>query len=144
MNLKRDVPWAGLKVRLLGSGAILREVEAAPQMLAEEQDVSSEVLSVTGFTELRREALDAERWSMLHPEAEPRMPYLTHALASGTGPVIAATDCIKALADGCGPTASIRKPPSRPAVDQCDPRSSLTHIKVPARPQLLNFCQFRP
>lgn len=90
----------GLNVRLLGSGAILREVEAAAQMLADEHGVNSEVFSVTSFTELRREALDAERWSMLHPEAEPRVPYLTRTLAIGSGPVIAATDYIKALADG--------------------------------------------
>ncbi|MGH8295983.1 MAG: pyruvate dehydrogenase (acetyl-transferring), homodimeric type, partial [Steroidobacteraceae bacterium] len=70
----REVPAgkSGLGVRLLGSGAILREVEAAAQMLAQDHGVSSEVFSVTSFTELRREALDAERWSMLHPEAEPR------------------------------------------------------------------------
>ena len=90
----------GLHVRLLGSGAILREVEAAAQLLAEEHGVSSEVFSVTSFTELRREGLDAERWSMLHPEAEPRIPYITHTLAAGKGPVIASTDFMKALADG--------------------------------------------
>ena len=71
---------SGLSVRLLGSGAILREVEAAAEMLAEEHGVSSEVWSVTSFTELRREGLDAERWSMLHPEEEPRIPYITRAL----------------------------------------------------------------
>jgi pyruvate dehydrogenase E1 component len=90
----------GLNVRLLGCGAILREVEAAATMLAEEHGVGSEIFSVTSFTELRREALDAERWSMLHPEAQPRIPYLTRTLASGTAPVIAATDYLKALADG--------------------------------------------
>ena len=90
----------GLHVRLLGSGAILREVEAAAQLLAEEHGVSSEVFSVTSFTELRREGLDAERWSMLHPEAEPRIPYVTRTLGAGNGPVIASTDFMKALADG--------------------------------------------
>ncbi len=61
-----------LTVRLLGAGAILREVEAAAEMLAEEHGVSSEVWSVTSFTELRRDGLDAERWSMLHPEEPTR------------------------------------------------------------------------
>lgn len=89
-----------LKARLLGSGAILREVEAAAQLLAEEHGVSSEVFSVTSFTELRREGLDAERWSMLHPNEEARIPYLTNVLAAGSGPVIASTDYIKALPDG--------------------------------------------
>ncbi|HEX8757215.1 MAG TPA: pyruvate dehydrogenase (acetyl-transferring), homodimeric type, partial [Steroidobacteraceae bacterium] len=98
----REVPAAkgSPNVRLLGSGAILREVEAAATLLAEEHGVGSEIFSVTSFTELRREGLDAERWSMLHPEAQPRIPYLTRTLADGTGPVIAATDYLKALADG--------------------------------------------
>jgi pyruvate dehydrogenase E1 component len=104
----RDVPakapkGADLKVRLLGAGAILREVEAAAEMLAEEHGVSSEVFSVTSFTELRREGMDAERWSMLHPEQPPQVPYMTRALAGGTGPVIASTDYMKALADGVRP-----------------------------------------
>ena len=89
-----------LKVRLLGSGAILREVEAAAQILADEHGVGSAVFSVTSFTELRRDALDAERWTMLHPEAPPRIPFITQALAAGTGPVVAATDYMKAFADG--------------------------------------------
>ena len=91
---------ADLKVRLLGSGAILREVEAAAELLAEEHGISSEVFSVTSFTELRREGMDAERWSMLHPEEPARVPFMTKALAGGTGPVIASTDYMKALADG--------------------------------------------
>ncbi len=98
----------GLHVRLLGAGAILREVEAAAQILAEEHGVSSEVWSVTSFTELRREGLDAERWTMLHPEAEARVPYITRALAGGKGPVIASTDYIKALADGVRPYVPAR------------------------------------
>ena len=97
-----------LTVRLLGAGAILREVEAAAEMLAEEHGVSSEVWSVTSFTELRRDGLDAERWSMLHPEAEPRVPYVTQALAGGKGPVIASTDYMKAIADGVRPYVPAR------------------------------------
>jgi pyruvate dehydrogenase E1 component len=88
------------RVRLLGSGAILREVEAAAQILADEYGVGSAVFSVTSFTELRRDALDAERWSMLHPEAPPRVPFITRALEVGTGPVVAATDYMKVFADG--------------------------------------------
>ena len=55
----------------------------------------SEVWSVTSFTELRRDGLDAERWSMLHPEDEPRVPFITQALSGGKGPVIASTDYMK-------------------------------------------------
>ncbi len=75
----------GLSVRLLGSGAILREVEAAAEMLAAEHGVSSEVWSVTSFTELRREGLDVERWNMLHPEADPKVPFITRALIEREG-----------------------------------------------------------
>jgi pyruvate dehydrogenase E1 component len=98
----------GLGVRLLGAGAILREVEAAAELLAADHGVSAEVWSVTSFTELRREGLDAERWNMLHPEAEPRVPYITSALEGGRGPVIASTDYVKALADGIRPYLSAR------------------------------------
>ena len=90
----------GLSVRLLGAGAILREVEAAAEMLASEHGVSSEIWSVTSFTELRREGLDVERWNLLHPEADAKVPFITRALSSGKGPVIASTDYVKALPDG--------------------------------------------
>jgi pyruvate dehydrogenase E1 component len=93
----------GLHVRLMGSGAILREVEAAAEMLASEHGVSSEIWSVTSFTELRREGLDVERWNLLHPEADAKVPFITQALSSGKGPVIASTDYMKALADGIRP-----------------------------------------
>jgi pyruvate dehydrogenase E1 component len=88
------------RVRLLGSGAILREVEAGAQMLADDFGVSSEIWSVTSFTELRREGLDAERWSMLHPEQPRRLSYVEQSLAKGVGPVVAATDYMKAIPDG--------------------------------------------
>ena len=58
-------------MRLLGAGAILREVEAAAEMLAREYGVSSEMWSVTSFTELRREGLDVERWNMLASGSRP-------------------------------------------------------------------------
>src|SRR5580698_10013032 len=98
----------GLHVRLLGAGAILREVEAAAEMLASEHGVSSEIWSVTSFTELRREGLDAERWNLLHPEADPRVPFITRALSAGKGPVIASTDYVKALPDGIRPYVPAR------------------------------------
>ncbi len=105
-EVKADQP--GLNVRLLGAGAILREVEAAAEMLANEHGVSSEIWSVTSFTELRREGLDVERWNLLHPEADAKVPFITHALSSGKGPVIASTDYIKALPDGIRPYVPAR------------------------------------
>ena len=59
--------------------------------------------SVTSFNELRREGIDAERWNMLHPEDEPRAPYVTAQLADTRGPVIAATDYMRAYADQIRP-----------------------------------------
>ena len=91
------------RVQLLGSGTILREVEAAAQLLESDWDVAADVWSATSFTELRREGLAAERWSLLHPEAKPRVPYVTKALQEKPGPVIAASDYIKSFAEQIRP-----------------------------------------
>ena len=90
---------SALKVRLLGAGAILREVEAGAELLAKDFGVTCEIWSVTSFVELRREGLDAERWNMLHPEETQRVSYVEQCLGKGQGPVIAASDYIKALGD---------------------------------------------
>ena len=87
------------KVQLLGSGTILREVIAAAELLAKDFGVAADIWSVTSFNELRRDGLDCERWSMLHPEAEPRLSHAEQCLAGRGGPVIAATDYIKSYAD---------------------------------------------
>jgi len=92
-----------LRVQLMGSGTILREVEAAADLLEKDWGVSADVWSATSFTELRRDGLAADRWSMLHPEAKPRVPYVTQALQGRTGPVIAASDYIKTFADQIRP-----------------------------------------
>ena len=60
-------------MNLLGSGTILREVLAAAEMLEKEFGVPADVFSVTSFSELRREAQDAERWNLLHPGRSPRV-----------------------------------------------------------------------
>jgi len=99
---------SAMRVRLLGSGAILREVEAGAELLAKDFGVSSEIWSVTSFTELRRDGLETERWNMLHPEAPPRQSYVERALAKGAGPVVASTDYMKAVADGIRPFVPAR------------------------------------
>jgi pyruvate dehydrogenase E1 component len=83
------------QVRLLGSGAILREVMAAAQMLAADWDVASELFSVTSFTELARDARDVERRNRLHPLEAPRRSHVETLLA-GDAPVVAATDYVRA------------------------------------------------
>ena len=84
MYLFREAPKAAgrHRVQLLGSGAILREVIAAAELLANDWDVSAEIWSVTSFTELAREARDVERWNMLHPTETPKTPYVTDRLFS--------------------------------------------------------------
>ncbi|OUS31647.1 pyruvate dehydrogenase (acetyl-transferring), homodimeric type [Gammaproteobacteria bacterium 45_16_T64] len=92
-----------LKVQLLGSGTILREVEAAADLLHDVYGVSSNIWSVTSFTELRKEGLEVQRWNMLHPDEDARAPYVTQLLRSHKSPVIAATDYIKTHADQIRP-----------------------------------------
>ncbi|MCC7326857.1 MAG: pyruvate dehydrogenase (acetyl-transferring), homodimeric type [Burkholderiales bacterium] len=87
------------RVQLLGSGTILREVMAAADLLAGDFGVAADVWSATSFTELRRDGLDAERWSMLHPEEPRRASHVETCLADRAGPVIAATDYVRLFAD---------------------------------------------
>src|SRR5256714_15686946 len=79
------------RVALLGSGSIMQQVLRAQELLADKYDVSADVWSVTSYQLLRNEALEAERWNRQHPEAEPRVPYLTPD-PRDAGPLIAAPD----------------------------------------------------
>ena len=86
---------AQARVRLLGSGAILREVIAAAELLAEDWNIGSEVFSVTSFSELAREAGEVGRWNRLHPTQPPRLSHLDQQLP-GTDLIVAATDYVRA------------------------------------------------
>jgi pyruvate dehydrogenase E1 component len=88
-----------VRVQLMGSGTILREVLHAAKLLDEEFGIPADVWSVTSFNELRRDALATERWNQLHPEAEPRKSYLEKCLGNRTGPFVAATDYMKIVPD---------------------------------------------
>jgi len=88
-----------VRATLLGSGTILREVLAAAQILEKDYGVPSDIYSVTSFSELRREALESERWNLLHPTETPRVPYVQHLLKDRDGPVIAATDYMRTVPD---------------------------------------------
>jgi pyruvate dehydrogenase E1 component len=88
----------------MGSGTILREVLAAAEMLESEWGVAGDVYSVTSFTELRRDGLDAERWNLLHPtEKKPRKAHITQLLEKTSGPIVASTDYMKLFADQIRP-----------------------------------------
>ncbi len=86
--------------RLVGSGAILQQVLAARDILAEKFGVAAEVYSAPSFGLLRREALATERWNRLHPDTKtPRTPYVSGILGPDGGPIIAASDWMKAMPD---------------------------------------------
>ena len=87
------------RVQLVGSGSILREVIAAADLLAERYGLDSDVWSAPSFNELRREAHAVTRANRLRPEAEAERPYITGLLVGRPGPVVAATDYIRAYAD---------------------------------------------
>jgi pyruvate dehydrogenase E1 component len=93
----------GPRVQLMGSGAILREVLAAAERLEEDFAVAADVWSVTSFTELRRQGLQTERWNLLHPAKKARTSFVANALAGHRGPVVAASDYVKAYADQIRP-----------------------------------------
>ena len=90
-------------VNLLGSGAILREVIRAADLLAEHWGVARTVWSVTSWTELRREAQECRRWNMLHPTAAPRRSYLETTLGDLDGVFVAASDHVRAVAEQLDP-----------------------------------------
>ena len=84
-------------VQLLGSGALLREVIGAAELLSSEWGVTSDIWSVPSFTELARDGQSTERWNLLHPTAKkPRTAYITECLQGMTGPAIASSDWIRA------------------------------------------------
>ncbi|MGD8396526.1 MAG: pyruvate dehydrogenase (acetyl-transferring), homodimeric type, partial [Candidatus Eiseniibacteriota bacterium] len=89
----------GLRVQLLGSGSILRQVLGAQELLAERFGVAADVWSATSYQELRREALATERWNRLHPDESPRRTLVEQLLDGAPGPVIAATDYMKSVPD---------------------------------------------
>jgi pyruvate dehydrogenase E1 component len=90
-------------VQLFGSGPILNEALRAQQILSEKYGVDADVWSVTSYNELRREALGVERWNRLHPGQPERTPHIVQALTGAQGPIVAATDYMKVVADQLAP-----------------------------------------
>lgn len=100
---KSTEPKAKKRVRLLGSGAILREVIAAADILAKDYGIGAEVYSVTSFNELRRDLIAVERHNRLLPKQPKQQTYVEQCLGEGTAPVIAATDYIRLVAEQIRP-----------------------------------------
>jgi pyruvate dehydrogenase E1 component len=84
-----------VRATLMGAGTILREVQAAAEILEKDYGVPADVFSAPSFSELRREALDCERWNLLNPDQPPRVPYVAQCLGDRQGPFIAATDYVR-------------------------------------------------
>ena len=90
-------------VQLFGSGTILREALRAAEILAERYAVAADVWSVTSYSQLRRDALNADWWNRMHPLEPPRQPYISTVLEEAEGPIVAATDYMKIVPDQIAP-----------------------------------------
>jgi pyruvate dehydrogenase E1 component len=91
------------KAHILGSGPIIREALRAQQILADSYDVSADVWSATSYKLLRNDALNVERWNMLHPTETPREPFVRKLLAQEQGVFVAVSDNMKIVADQIAP-----------------------------------------
>ncbi|HVE51454.1 MAG TPA: pyruvate dehydrogenase (acetyl-transferring), homodimeric type [Casimicrobiaceae bacterium] len=92
-----------LRVQLLGSGTILREVIAAAELLKSDWSIDADLWSCPSFTELAREGYAAQRHNLLHPTAAPRRSYVEECLGGTTGPIVAASDYMRLFADEIRP-----------------------------------------
>jgi len=95
----REATSGSRRIQLLASGPIVQQALRAQQILAEKYDVAADIWSATSFQQLRNDALDVERWNRLHPDAEQRVPYVRQCLGPSEGPIVAATDYMKAVPD---------------------------------------------
>jgi pyruvate dehydrogenase E1 component len=89
----------GPRAQILVSGVTMPDAVKAQALLAEEWGVQADVWSATSWAELRRDAVEVDRHNMLHPEAEPRVPYVTQVLSEAAGPVVAVSDYMRAVPD---------------------------------------------
>ena len=103
---KEHNKYKKIKIQLLGSGAILREMIAAAEILQKDYQIDSNVWSVTSFNELRKEALEVERYNLLHPDSKPKKTYIEKCLSLTEGPVVAASDYMRLNSDQIRPFIS--------------------------------------
>ncbi len=104
--LLRAATGGSVRATLLGSGTILRECVAAAELLEQQFGVAADVLSITSFSELRREALECQRWNLLHPGEQSRASYVQTLLNRCQGPIVAATDYVRNVPDQIRPWVS--------------------------------------
>tara|TARA_B000000437_G_scaffold139503_1_gene101490 strand:- start:2 stop:601 length:600 start_codon:yes stop_codon:yes gene_type:complete len=94
------------KIQLLGSGAILREMISAAEILQKDYQIDSEVWSVTSFNELRRDGLETERYNLLNPGEHKKISYVEKCLGKKDGPILAASDYMRMNSDQIRPYTS--------------------------------------
>lgn len=94
---------AKLEVQLIGSGVVLREVLRAQQILAERYNIASTVYSATSYQQLRKDALECERYNRLHPDGEGKLAHVQKVLGNTKGPIVASSDYMRIWAEGIGP-----------------------------------------
>ena len=87
------------RVQLMGSGTILRESEYAAELLQNDWGVAADVWSCPSLTLLARDGQDADRWNLVHPQEEARLPYVTQLLKDTQGPIVATTDYMRLFAE---------------------------------------------
>ncbi len=96
---RKAAPGPAPRVQLLGSGTIFREAIAAADLLKKDWGVDSDLWGCPGMNGLARDGQDVERWNMLHPSEPARQSHVEKCLGTTTGPVIAATDYVRAYAE---------------------------------------------
>ncbi|HEY4540994.1 MAG TPA: pyruvate dehydrogenase (acetyl-transferring), homodimeric type [Noviherbaspirillum sp.] len=91
------------RVQLLGSGTILREAIAAAELLQKDWGIAADIWSAPSFTLLARDGQDADRWNLVNPLEQPRVPYVTAQLQGSSGPIVATSDYMRAFAEQIRP-----------------------------------------
>ena len=86
-----------VSVHLMGSGVILREVIEAANILDSEYNIGANIFSVTSFNELRKNALDIERWNRLNPDKDKKVSHVETVIKDKESPIIASTDYMKSF-----------------------------------------------
>jgi len=94
-----DKSGKGLRVQLIGSGTILRESIFAAELLKNDWNIAADVWSAPSLTLVARDGQDAERWNLVNPSKEQRVPYVTQLLKDTSGPIVATTDYMRAFAE---------------------------------------------
>lgn len=101
--LQEGAAESKIRVQLIGSGTILRESIFAAELLAKDWGIAADVWSAPSLTMVARDGADCERWNLVNPTAEPRVPYATQLLQNTSGPIVSTTDYVRLFSDQIRP-----------------------------------------